>query len=143
MKVPVRRKIYLPVTEGYCVLETGGGELPEVNPQSLTKRKEKKTVNSIRPKLIGEPSRVRRSPGRAPCPRTLGSFRPGSWVQRPASWVERTVNRKTMPGMSHAVVGEGRRRSVCAISRETLPGTDPAFMSKRAEEPAGRESERP
>jgi hypothetical protein len=48
-----------------------------------------------------------------------------------------------MPVLSHAVVGDGMMKSVCAISRETLPGTDPAFMSMGAEEPAGRESERP
>jgi hypothetical protein len=36
VQVPVRPKVYRPVTEGYCVVETRGGELPEVNCQSVT-----------------------------------------------------------------------------------------------------------
>jgi hypothetical protein len=38
------------VTEGYCVVATRGGELPEVNCQSVTKyHREMNNVNSIRP----------------------------------------------------------------------------------------------
>jgi hypothetical protein len=37
VKVPVRPKYHRPVTEGYCVVATRGGELPEVNCQSVTK----------------------------------------------------------------------------------------------------------
>jgi hypothetical protein len=36
VKVPVRPKYHRPVTEGYCVVATRGGELPEVNCQSVT-----------------------------------------------------------------------------------------------------------
>jgi hypothetical protein len=36
VKVPVRRNVYPPVTEGYCVVATRGGELPEVNNPSVT-----------------------------------------------------------------------------------------------------------
>ena len=37
VEVPVRPKYYRSVTEGYCVVATRGGELPEVNCQSVTK----------------------------------------------------------------------------------------------------------
>jgi hypothetical protein len=37
VKVPVRPKYHRPVTEGYCAVATRGGELPEVNCQSVTK----------------------------------------------------------------------------------------------------------
>jgi hypothetical protein len=36
VEVPVRPRIHRPVTEGYCVVATRGGELPEVNCQSVT-----------------------------------------------------------------------------------------------------------
>jgi hypothetical protein len=36
VEVPVRPLIHRPVTEGYCVVATRGGELPEVNCQSVT-----------------------------------------------------------------------------------------------------------
>ncbi len=36
VKVPVRSTYHRPVTEGYCVVATRGGELPEVNCQSVT-----------------------------------------------------------------------------------------------------------
>jgi len=49
-EVPVRPKYHRPVTEGYCVVATRGGELPEVNCQSVTKYHRKMSnVNSIRP----------------------------------------------------------------------------------------------
>src|ERR1035438_4765703 len=38
VEVPVRPKYHRPVTEGYCVVATRGGELPEVNCQSVTKQ---------------------------------------------------------------------------------------------------------
>ena len=37
VEVPVRPKHHRPVTEGYCVVATRGGELPEVNCQSVIK----------------------------------------------------------------------------------------------------------
>ena len=37
VKVPVRPTYHRPVTEGYCVVATRGGELLEVNCQSVTK----------------------------------------------------------------------------------------------------------
>jgi hypothetical protein len=37
VEVPVRPLIHRPVTEGYCAVATRGGELPEVNCQSVTK----------------------------------------------------------------------------------------------------------
>jgi hypothetical protein len=36
VKVPVRRNVHPPATEGYCVVATRGGELPEVNNPSVT-----------------------------------------------------------------------------------------------------------
>jgi len=36
VRVPVRPRIHRPVTEGYCVVATRGGELPEVNNPSVT-----------------------------------------------------------------------------------------------------------
>jgi len=36
VEVPVRLRIHQPVTEGYCVVATRGGELPEVNNPSVT-----------------------------------------------------------------------------------------------------------
>src|SRR5438094_317356 len=36
VEVPVRLRIHRPVTEGYCVVATRGGEPPEVNCQSVT-----------------------------------------------------------------------------------------------------------
>jgi hypothetical protein len=36
VKVPVRRNVHPPVTEGYCAVATRGGELPEVNHRSVT-----------------------------------------------------------------------------------------------------------
>jgi hypothetical protein len=36
VKVPVRPQIHRPVTEGYRAVVTRGGELPEVNCQSVT-----------------------------------------------------------------------------------------------------------
>jgi hypothetical protein len=36
VEVPVRPLIHRPVTEGYCAVATRGGELPEVNCQSVT-----------------------------------------------------------------------------------------------------------
>lgn len=59
------------MTEGYCESETTGGELPEVNHQSETERS-KYLVNSIRPKLEGELSELRRSPHRAHASDTAG-----------------------------------------------------------------------
>src|SRR5438270_9843621 len=48
VEVPVRLRIHRPVTEGYCVVATRGGEPPEVNCQSVTKHKRSKgKVNSI------------------------------------------------------------------------------------------------
>ena len=50
MKVPVRLKYHQPVTEGYRVVATRGGELPEVNCQSvITFVHHMSNVNSIRP----------------------------------------------------------------------------------------------
>src|SRR5439155_13064656 len=49
VEVPVRPTIHRPVTEGYCVVATQGGELPEVNCQSVTEPLQSKgNVNSIR-----------------------------------------------------------------------------------------------
>ena len=36
VRVPVRRNVHPPETEGYCVVATRGGELPEVNNPSVT-----------------------------------------------------------------------------------------------------------
>jgi hypothetical protein len=36
VEVLVRRNVHPPVTEGYCVVATRGGELPEVNNPSVT-----------------------------------------------------------------------------------------------------------
>jgi hypothetical protein len=36
VQVPVRPNVHRPVTEGYCVVATRGGELPEVNDPSVT-----------------------------------------------------------------------------------------------------------
>jgi hypothetical protein len=48
VEVPVRPKIHRPVTEGYCVVVTRGGELPEVNCQSVTRPEQSEgKVNSI------------------------------------------------------------------------------------------------
>jgi hypothetical protein len=48
VEVPVRPKIHRPVTEGYCVVATRGGELPEVNCQSVTRPEQSEgKVNSI------------------------------------------------------------------------------------------------
>jgi hypothetical protein len=48
VEVPVRPKIHRPVTEGYCVVATRGGELPEVNCQSVTRLEQSEgKVNSI------------------------------------------------------------------------------------------------
>jgi hypothetical protein len=49
VKVPVRLRYHRSVTEGYCVVATQGGELPEVNGQSVTKTLPSRVkVNSIR-----------------------------------------------------------------------------------------------
>jgi len=49
VKVPVRLTYHQPVAEGYCVVATPGGELPEVNCQSVTEpRPSRGHVNSIR-----------------------------------------------------------------------------------------------
>jgi hypothetical protein len=37
VRVPVRWNVHPPVTEGYCVMATWGGELPEVNNRSVTR----------------------------------------------------------------------------------------------------------
>ena len=50
VEVPVRPQIHRPVTEGYCAVITRGGELPEVNCQSVTLIGiATNKVNSIRP----------------------------------------------------------------------------------------------
>ena len=36
VEVPARPSVHRPVTEGYCVVATRGGELPEVNHPSVT-----------------------------------------------------------------------------------------------------------
>jgi len=36
VEVPARLNVHRPVTEGYCVVATRGGELPEVNHPSVT-----------------------------------------------------------------------------------------------------------
>ena len=56
MEVPVRLKIHRPVTEGYCVVATQGGELPEVNCQSVTKLMRKQR-RATRPSDISMPQR--------------------------------------------------------------------------------------
>ena len=49
VEVPVRLTIHQPVTEGYCVVATQGGKLPEVNCQSVTELMHSRgNVNSIR-----------------------------------------------------------------------------------------------
>jgi len=53
VEVPVRLKIHQPVTESYCVVETRGGELPEVNCQSVTKLLRKQRQRELNKQIDG------------------------------------------------------------------------------------------
>jgi hypothetical protein len=53
VEVPVRPKIHRPVTEGYCVVVTRGGELPEVNCQSVTKLMQKQRQRELSKQVDG------------------------------------------------------------------------------------------
>lgn len=53
VEVPVRLKVYRPATEGYCVVVTRGGELPEVNCQSVTKLMQKQRQRELSKQVDG------------------------------------------------------------------------------------------
>jgi hypothetical protein len=53
VEAPVRPKIHRPVTEGYCVVATRGGELPEVNCQSVTKLMRKQRQRELNKQIDG------------------------------------------------------------------------------------------
>jgi hypothetical protein len=53
VEVPVRLKIHWPVTEGYCVVATRGGELPEVNCQSVTKLMQRQQQRKLKQQVDG------------------------------------------------------------------------------------------
>lgn len=109
-----------------------------MNHQSETERKTT-LVNSIRPKQDGELSELRRSPYRA---HASAGWNPQGLAQRYVSQTEESENLKKRSVIILAVVGVGMMRSVCELSRETLP-VQTRCSCLSAEEPDGRESEHP
>ena len=142
VEVPVRPTIHRPVTEGYCVVATQGGELPEVNCQSVTEPLQGSgKVNSIRQADGTSPSG--RCEVRAAAQASERGFlreqeRPAE--QRP--WAEETDEPEEKPRRHGSVIGDRMAGSVGEPSRETH-WEQTVFMTEQVRRAARWESERP
>jgi len=102
VEVPVRPLIHRPMTEGYCVVATRGGELPEVNCQSVTEIREdtkQRELDSAR--RWDEPANAVRSPLRSPCFPDREGPRPGRG--RPAEPGPRAEKKNSEPTKSRGL----------------------------------------
>ena len=142
VEVPVRLTVHQPVTEGYCVVATQGGELPEVNCQSVTELMQSKgNVNSIRQAEGTSPSW--RSEVRAAAHASKRGFvreQERLAEQRPCA--EETDEPEEKPRRHWSVIGDRMAGSVGESSRETH-WEQTVFMAERVRRAAQWESERP
>ena len=138
VQVPVRPKIHRPVTEGYCVVVTRGGELPEVNCQSVTFVLKRNKVNSIRPDGRASLRALCEARPAAQASREGKSFVPNGAGQREHDRVlKETVNRRkaaVSPEGGWRQNGRKRERS----KQGDLPGTERRSWPQWPEEPPGR-----
>jgi len=119
VEVPVRLKVHRPVTEGYCVVVTRGGELPEVNCQSVTKLMQKQRQRELSKQVDG----MRRSgqceirgAAQASHKRVLARVRKASDT---ASVRQPNSESKERPRRHQSVKGDRMAGSVSELSRET------------------------
>jgi hypothetical protein len=119
VEVPVRLMVYRPVTEGYCLVATRGGEPPEVNCQSVTKLKQGDSkVNSIqqidgmRQSCLSEI----RDEAQASTTRTLVQAREANVT---ASMCRQNSEPAERPRRHQSVNGDRMAGSVSELSRET------------------------
>lgn len=118
VEVPVRLRVYRPVTEGYCVVATRGGEPLEVNCQSVTKLKQGNSkVNSIQQidgmRLSGQGEI--RDAAQASATRTLARAREASVT---ASAGRQNSELDERPRRHQSVNGDRMAGSVSELSRE-------------------------
>lgn len=103
VEVPVRPLIHRPVTEGYCSVATRGGELPEVNCQSVRQiREATKQTELDSARRWDEPASAVRSLRRSPC--FLDEEGPRSERGRPAEPGPR-AERNSEPTKSRDLTG--------------------------------------
>ena len=129
VEVPVRPTYHRPVTEGYCVVATQGGELPEVNCQSVTEPLQSRgKVNSIQQADGTSPSGRSEVRGAAQASER-GFLRE---QERPATQrarAEETEGREEGPRRHRSVSGDRMAGSVGELSRETHWGQT-VFMAQ-------------
>lgn len=118
VEVPVRLRVYRPVSEGYCVVATRGGEPLEVNCQSVTKLKQGNSkVNSIQQidgmRLSGQGEI--RDAAQASATRTLARAREASVT---ASAGRQNSELDERPRRHQSVNGDRMAGSVSELSRE-------------------------
>ena len=142
VEVPVRLTIHQPVTEGYCVVATQGGKLPEVNCQSVTEPLlSRGNVNSIRQADGTSPS-GRCEVRAAAHALERGFLREQERLAEQRPCVEETDEPAERPRCPRSVIGDRMAGSVGELSRETH-WEQTVFMAERVRRAAQWESERP
>lgn len=119
VEVPVRLKIHQPVTEGYCVVATRGGEPPEVNCQSVTKLMQKQQQRELKQQVDGmrlSGQREIRAAARASHERIPARAGKASDT---ASVRQRNHESEERPRRHQSVKGDRMAGSVSEPSRET------------------------
>ena len=139
VEVPVRLRIHRPVTEGYCVVATRGGELPEVNCQSVTTyHSEMNHVNSIRP-TGGTSLRVlcEVRPAAQAIRNGEGSAQSGTGQRDQSRVLKETVNRRKAAGSPEGGWRQNGRQRKRAKQGDLLR-TERRSWPQWPEEPPGR-----
>jgi hypothetical protein len=116
---PVRPKIHRPVTEGYCVVATRGGELPEVKCQSVTKLMRRQRQRELNKQIDGMRLSGQceiRAAAQASHKRVLARARKASGT---ASVRQRNSESEERPRCHQSVNGDRMAGSVSELSRET------------------------
>lgn len=128
VRVPVRRTVHPPVTEGYCVVVTRGGELPEVNhPSARTCMKVMTQTKPDSARPTDEPASAVRSPRRDHWRRKNSDPQTGSGPNDVRLRPEKKMNRQEWRNRGGRVAGGGRVERVSEKSRETHSDR-PVFM---------------
>jgi len=143
VRVPVRQKFTSLKTEGYCVVATRGGELPEVNNPSVTMRHGNDAkVNLIRPQ---RPANLRALVKPQSGPTEEEAFAPPRRGSGSRDWqirAKRKRERNNARAGAYGVVEDRGVGSVGEVSRES-PWDRTAREAKGASPAAPGQSERP
>ena len=119
VEVPVRLKIHRPVTEGYCAVATRGGELPEVNCQSVTKLMRKQRQRELSKQVDGMRLSGQREIRAAARALLQGFLRQQERLASQRACAEQNSESQQRPPRHQSVIGDRMAASVGELSRET------------------------